>query len=198
MRFRSHLHRPTKHYDLNVQAIDEQLCELIAKRKKVSNNTPGFPPIEDIDLWAIKYGLYQEYLHCVFDTLYHESIHRPRVEPTGFRSILSVMRFKKADNKVFLITHLRQYENATVLYFQIDNGTEKYNETNNPSHFNWELSIGPDYDCYEKGSTGNSEHFTQKFVISPCLPDDVKEISFRFAWQNRNLDEDGLNGEITL
>jgi hypothetical protein len=129
-----HRRRPTKQYDENVLPIDEQLCALIAKRNAVSNNNPGFPPLEKIDEWAAKYGLYETHLDSVFHTLYHEELHRPRVEPTGFRGIIPVMKIAEAESQVFLITHLRQYENASVLYFQIDSKLESQSCERSRSH----------------------------------------------------------------
>jgi hypothetical protein len=55
------MHRPTTHYDENVRLIDQQLCEWIAKRKSVSHNNPGFPPIEQIKEWAEEFGLYENF-----------------------------------------------------------------------------------------------------------------------------------------
>jgi hypothetical protein len=40
--------RPTTHYDQRINEIDEQLCKLIKQRKEISNNNPGFPPLEYI------------------------------------------------------------------------------------------------------------------------------------------------------
>jgi AraC-like DNA-binding protein len=84
MNFNYRLSRPTNHYDENVISIDEQICKLIAERKSVSNNNPGFPPLEQIKLWAEKYGFYENHLHSIFKSFYNEHIFRPKVEQRVF------------------------------------------------------------------------------------------------------------------
>lgn len=199
MMFTYHRNRPTKHYDENVPPLDEKLVELIAKRKTVSNNNPGFPPNEDIDMWAQKFGLYETFVHSVFTTLYNEDLHRPRVEPQGARRIIPVMRLKEIDSQVFLVTHLRQYDNASVLYLEIDSKSENQSQATHRPHVQWKLSIGPEYDCYPTSGSGNSDHFSQQFVVSPCLPDKVENIVFKFKWSSRMPNaEDGPEGEVVL
>lgn len=196
---RHHRNRPTKHYDENVRRLDEKLVELIAKRKIVSSNNPGFPPNDDIDVWARKFGLYETFVHSVFNTLYHEDLHRPRVEPHGFRRIIPVMRLQEIDSQVFLVTHLRQYDNASVVYLEIDSKTENQSEPRHRPHVEWKLAIEPEYDCYATSGSGNSDHFTQQFVVSPCLPDKVENLVFNFKWSSRmpNI-ENGPEGEVVL
>jgi hypothetical protein len=46
---------PTYHYDERIQAIDEQICELIKQRKDRSNQNPGFPTKELILAWSEKF-----------------------------------------------------------------------------------------------------------------------------------------------
>jgi AraC-like DNA-binding protein len=195
------LRRPTKHYDQNVFPIDEQLCALVAKRKAVSNGNPGFPRIEQIEAWATQYGLYPSYLHSIFHALYNEQLHRPRVEPSGFRGIVPVMKLAEKESQVFLITHIRQYQNASVLYFQIDSKLEnKCMEGRRPHIPHWELSVGPGYECYSSNGSGNNEQWIQQFVISPPLPDDLKDISFKFTWRSMPPDEESevICGEVVL
>jgi len=192
--------RPTKHYDNKILSLDEQLCALIAQRKSVSNNNPGFPPIEQLSVWAQKYGLFESYLHSVFNTLYNEHLHRPKVEPTKFRGLIPVMKFVEADSQAFSITHLRQYENATVLYLQADGTVENETTTRRRPHLNWDLYISPEYECYSSRGSGNNEQWTQQFVISPRLPDDVKGITFKFWWRLMPPSEDSedLGGEVIV
>lgn len=200
MPYNHRLSRPTKHYDESVRPLDEQLCELIAKRKAVSNNNPGFPKIAEINSWAKKYGLYENHLHKVSYCIYNEQLYRPKVEPTGFLGIKPVMKFVEEDSKVFLVTHMRQYENATVLNFQIDSRFEHQEQGYRPVPIQWELSLEPEYDCYSSNGSGNNEQWTQQFVISPRLPDNVEEMIFRFNWKLRIQDEDKeeIGGEVIL
>lgn len=43
---------PTNHYDERIEAIDEQICQLIKQRKELSNNNPGFPTNQHIADWS--------------------------------------------------------------------------------------------------------------------------------------------------
>lgn len=44
----SSFNRPTTHYDEKIYEIDKEICELIKKRKDISNNNPGYPPLKYI------------------------------------------------------------------------------------------------------------------------------------------------------
>ena len=57
---------PTEHYDEEIEAIDEQICNLIKQRKDLSNNNPGFPTKQLIANWAKKYNFYEDFLNSVF------------------------------------------------------------------------------------------------------------------------------------
>ena len=192
-------HRPTNHYDPSVLPIDEQLCSLVAKRKAVSNNNPGFPSDEQIDRWAEQYGLHENHVHSLFLTLYNEDLHLPRLEPEGFRGIVPVMKLSEMEGQAFLITHLRQYDNATVLYFQVDYQFETKPTQGHPPHVQWELFISPEYKCYSSGGSGNNEQSTRKFVVSPRLPDDLGDLTFKFSWRYmRPDDQSEESGEVFL
>lgn len=84
--------RPTDHYDERIYSIDEKLCELLKQRKTISNNNPGFPPLEDIANWAEKFELYEDLLKSVFGALWNEEQYRPQFEPNGFRMYLPVLK----------------------------------------------------------------------------------------------------------
>lgn len=61
--------RPTTHYDEKIYEIDKEICELIKKRKDISNNNPGYPPLEYISKWAEEFDLYEDLLHSIFGSL---------------------------------------------------------------------------------------------------------------------------------
>jgi hypothetical protein len=63
----------------------------------------------------------------------------------------------------------------------------------------WELSLGPDYDCYFSGGSSNNQHMTLQFVVSPRLPDNVEDMTFKFTWRRfRSPNEEGIGGEVIL
>lgn len=192
-------HRPTNHYDLNVLPIDEHLCSLVAKRKAVSSNNPGYPPNEQIERWSEQYGLLENYVHSLFHTLYNEHLHLPRLEPEGFLGIVPVMKLSEMEGQAFLITHLRQYDNATVIYFQVDYTFQPQPTQGHRPHVHWELLISPEYNCYSSGGSGSNVHWTQKFVVSPRLPDDLRGLTFKFTWRYMRPDDEGEeSGEVLL
>ena len=62
---------PINHYDERIEAIDEQICQLIKQRKELSNNNPGFPTKQHIADWSKEYNFYEEFLNSIFsDFLY--------------------------------------------------------------------------------------------------------------------------------
>jgi hypothetical protein len=131
--------------------------------------------------------------------LYNENFHRPKVEPEGFRRIIPVMKLKEIKSQVFLITHLRQYDNASVVYFQSDSKSENQAQNGHRPHLKWALFIGPEYDSYPTSGTGGNDQVIQQFVVTPCLPDNVEDIIFRFKWSSRMPNEEnGLEGQVVL
>nr|WP_259546527.1 hypothetical protein [Heyndrickxia oleronia] len=68
---------PTEHYDEHIEEIDEQICNLIMKRKELSKNNPGFPTKQLIADWSIKYNFYEDFLNSVFAHLLNEEIYKP-------------------------------------------------------------------------------------------------------------------------
>lgn len=68
---------PTEHYDKNIEAIDEQICDLMKQRKELSNNNPGFPSKQLIADWSTKYDFYEDFLNSVFAHFLNEEIYKP-------------------------------------------------------------------------------------------------------------------------
>ncbi len=89
---RRRFERPTDHYDERISSIDEQICALFKQRKEISNNNPGFPPLETIASLAEKHELYEDLLIHVFETLRNDEHLRPRVEPNGFQKHLPILK----------------------------------------------------------------------------------------------------------
>jgi hypothetical protein len=171
--------RPTEYYDERIFPIDEQLCTLLKKRKEVSNNNPGFPPLEYISNWSKKYGVYEEFLNSLFNVLRHEEEFRPVVEPSGFRKHLPILKYVENDGRLYSVILIRQYENASVVQLNIDwDTTEHLPGAMHQSSF--ELFIGEEYDCRMDGGSGTTGHYSYNFIVSPPLPDDLSGIDLVF------------------
>lgn len=81
---------PTEYYCEELAPIDKQICALLAKRKELSHNNPGYPHLDRISEWSQQYELREDFVRMLFASLYHESSFLPRVEPTD--QILSPVR----------------------------------------------------------------------------------------------------------
>ena len=168
-----------EYYDERVISIDEELCALLHERDEVSSS-PGIPPVETIENWARKFGLYEDLLHSTFRALHNAEEFRPRVEPHGFRKHLPLFQSVEQGQTIYLVTYIRQYDNAIVLSLQIDREETTDSESSLPNQY-FQLSISDAYDCRRKegGTSENKE--TQSFIVTPCLPDDLKGIAFSFT-----------------
>ncbi|WP_110927774.1 hypothetical protein [Bacillus massiliglaciei] len=171
----------TDSYDKQLIEIDKQICSLFKQRKDLSNN-PGFPPDDIISKWALKYDLYEDYLRAIFWTLKMYDSFKTRIEPTGFRKHISVLQSVEKDRRVYSVTVIRQYENASVIQLHID--WDEYYESKieivRHHHNTFELILGEPYDCWQDQAGGSTGHFTYNFIISPPLPDDLPEMDFVF------------------
>jgi hypothetical protein len=178
--------RPTEHYDERIIPIDEKICALLKERKELSNQNPGFPPPENITNWAKKYGLYEDLLNSVFGTLRMEDEFKPRVEPKNFIKHIPILQSVEIDERLYTITFLRQYENATVVQLNMDWDvkTEDLEEDFHLRHMHHhralELSLGEKYECRTDSGSGSDGHFRQNFIVSPPIPDDPSGLTFVF------------------
>lgn len=183
---------PSNFYNEQIFSIDEQICALLKQRKELSNNNPGIPTSEYISSWMEKYGLYEDLLTSLFQLLRNEEFFRPQVEPNNFRRHLPVMKTMEEAGRLYSVTFIRQFENASVVHLDIDwddtnvsNSVEELHRRHSEGVFH--LFIREDYDCRPIGGSGSGGHFTQKFVVSPPLPDDVKELSLVFKEYNNHF-----------
>lgn len=171
--------RPTEHYDERISSIDEQICALLKQRKNVSNNNPGFPPTEYISSWAGKYNLYEDLLNSIFSTLRMEEDFKSHVEPKNFIKHLPILKAVEKEGRIFTITFIRQYENASVVHLNID-----WDETNHlfedQQHRFYKLDLGEEYDCRMNSGSGTTGQYTYDFIVSPPIPDDQSGLNIVF------------------
>ncbi|MDR7077047.1 hypothetical protein J2Y03_002070 [Neobacillus niacini] len=178
--------RPTDHYDERILSIDEQICALLKERKDVSNNNPGFPPPNQIAEWAKKYDQYEDLLNSIFSTLRMEAEFKPRVEPENFIKHLSVLKSVEKNDRLYTITFIRQFENASVVQLNIDwedktEGIDDHRHLRHMSHHPFlELSLGENYECRTDSGSGSDGHFRQNYIVSPPIPDDPSGLNLIF------------------
>lgn len=175
---------PTTHYDQRIEGIDERICELLNQRKDITNNNPGFPNKKLITAWSEKYNLYEEFLNSVFEFFLNEHFYKPVVEPKGFVKNIPILKSFEKDDVFYSVTFVRQYENASVVHFNIDREISEDEMTRRiRESILFELSIEgeeTDYNCRNDGGGGSRGHESYTFIVSPALPDDISEIKMVF------------------
>ncbi|WP_066305746.1 hypothetical protein [Bacillus sp. FJAT-29814] len=175
---------PTEHYDTRIEDIDEQICELIKKRKDLTNNNPGFPTEQLINKWSSKYDLYELFLNGVFGHFYNEELFKPIVEPEGFVKNIPILKSFEKDDLFYTVTFIRQFQNASVVHLTIDVDDSDENPRDFLDHNWFSLSVddgkGTDYDCRNEGGGGSGGHTSYTFIVSPPLPDDLSKTKLVF------------------
>lgn len=171
---------PTDHYDNRIESVDEQICQLIKKRKELSDNNPGFPTKQHIEEWAKKYHFYEDFLNSTFSGFLFEELYKPVVEPKGFVGNLPILQSFEKDGNFYSVTFVRQYENASIVHLHVD--CVPMDEQERPY---FDLSIrgkdGMHYDCRNQGGGGGMGHETTTFLVSPALPNDKETYEFVFT-----------------
>jgi hypothetical protein len=154
------------------------------KRKELSKNNPGFPTKQLIADWSIKYNFYEDFLNSVFAHLLNEEIYKPVVEPKGFLKNIPILKSFEKDNVFYSVTFVRQYENASVVHFNIDReyvDDEMSRSFREPTFFNLSIEGNEvEYDCQNEGGGGSGGHESYTFIVSPALPDDFSELKLVF------------------
>lgn len=178
--------RPTEHYDERLTAIDEQICALLKQRKDLSNNNPGFPFPELISIWSGKYDLYEDLLNSIFSTLRMEEEFKPRVEPKKFIKHIPILKSVEKDERLYTITYIRQFENASVVQLNIDwheesDDLDEYQRLRYRHHHSFlELNLGEGYECRPDRGGGSEGNFSHNFIVTPPIPVDPSGLKLVF------------------
>lgn len=194
-------HRPTVHYNEQLFPIDEQICALLKQRKALTNNNPGLPSSEVISKWAAKYELYEDYLNQLFETMRYENLFKSRIEPAGYRKYLSVLKSVENGERIYSVTVIRQYQNASVIQLHIDWDVTNDSpiDTHHKHHNNtFELYLGKQYECRQDRAGGSTGHYTYNFIVSPPLADDISGLDLVFKEYSDTLKEKPTGLEIVM
>ncbi|WP_018306584.1 hypothetical protein [Desulfitobacterium hafniense] len=172
-------HPPTDYYCKELAPLDEEICSLLAKRKELSNQNPGFPEPDLIARWSQAFGLKEYWLSIVFAHLLSEEQIHITVEPVEFLRFIPVLRSVTVDKLSHTVTYLKQYSNASIVYIETEVITsEPFG--GHLGHAMFELSIAPEYLCTPNGGGGSGKTMQHSFVVTPPLPDDVSGVEFHF------------------
>lgn len=176
---RSFRKAPTDYYCQSLSPVDEQLCALIAERKALSQNNPGFPPEEWITSRCEQYGLNKDMMWGIFSSLHHEHHFQPMVEPTGFLKFLSVLKTVEANQVMYTVTHLKQYTNASVVMVEIE--LVAGDSCGGIGHASLRLDISPEYQCRPADGCSQGNGMQYSFVVTPPLPDNLDGTEFNLT-----------------
>lgn len=167
---------PTDYYCEVLAPIDEQICALLAKRKELSQNRPGYPQLERISVWSQQYGLREDFVRMLFASFYHESSFLPRVEPTEFVKFVPILKSVEVDGVLYAVTHMKQYRNASVVNIETVIQEDETDDRFAPSLI--ELTISPEYSCRSEAGFAHKKGLQHSYVVTPPLPDDISRVEF--------------------
>ena len=171
---RGMIHPPTDYYCESLESIDDQLCALIARRKEVSGNNPGFPGTDRVLGWCQHYGLNDQMILSIFSQLYNEGLFQPPIVPTRFRIFIPIAKYVQVDGVVYAVTYMKQYANMSVVNVEISLETEDEAVGINARV---DLSIGQ-YTCRQESGSGSGRGLQSNFSVNPPLPDDISGLEF--------------------
>jgi len=174
---RSPFHPPTDYYCKELAPLDEQICALLAKRKELSDNNPGFPSLELISAWSKKLGLDEDWLRRIFSAyMRSEDFFKAPIEPTAFLKFVPILKSVEIGSMLYAVTYMKQFSNASVVYVETEaNTSEPFVRLGNA---NFELFISSEYHCRQNGGCGSGKGMQHSFVVTPPLPEDLTEVEF--------------------
>lgn len=191
----------SKNYDSRLVTLDEQICALLQQRKEQSAHTPGFPSDDTISKWAKQYGFDDTFLAMFFQLIKSEKYYTSNVEPTGFRHYIPVLKTVEGGERLYTVSYVRQYDNASVVQLLID-----WDEQQEPqltiqqklqrNHFG--LYIDASYECRSKGTGGSNGHESSTYVVTPPLPDDLRGLHFVFTEYEDVFEEKPTGWAVTI
>nr|WP_054549269.1 hypothetical protein [Lysinibacillus sphaericus] len=191
----------SKYSDSRLVTIDEQICTLLQQRKEQAALTPGLPSDDTISKWAQQYGFDDTFLALFFQLIKSEKYYTSKVEPSGFRHYIPVLKTVTKGERLYTVSYVRQYDNASVVQLLID-----WDEQQEPQltiqqklerkHFG--LYIDASYECRSKGTGGSNGHESSTYVVTPPLPDDLRGLHFVFTEYEDAFEEKPTGWAITI
>ncbi|MGG1660220.1 hypothetical protein [Brevibacillus sp. NRS-1366] len=168
---------PNKYND-ECKRIDESLLKLLRERQTLAKNQKLFPPKDILQEWAEKYQMdvseISWFLHSV------NAGARP-VIPNEFGELLTVlplMKKEEAAGFTYLLTHVKQYQNASKVYLEINAASDSDDIGHIRPHLLLEIISDTDYYVRKSGARGSDRQIQLTFHVAPRLPDHVSEMTF--------------------
>ncbi len=174
------LKREKHKFEEHLSLIDDEICAVVKRRLELPADNAVFPSEHVITDLAQKHGLHEELVSALFSTLQMEEYFRPRVEPAGFRKHLPVLQSVERGDRLYSVTFVRQYDNASVVNLNADwDGTQDSPHEYEPNTF--ELTIDDSYDCRMDSGSGSTGYSHTTYIVTPPLPDDLAGIDLTFT-----------------
>ncbi len=110
-------------------------------------------------------------------------MYKPVVEPIGFLKNIPILKSFENNNVFYSVTFVRQFENASVVHFNIDRVDSEDEMPSMREPILFDLFIEGkevEYDCRNEGGGGYGGHESYTFIVSPALPDNLSEIKLIF------------------
>lgn len=191
----------SKYNDSRLVTIDEQICALLQQRKEQAAHTPGLPSDDTISKWAQQYGFDDTFLALFFQLIKSEKYYTSKVEPSGFRHYIPILKTVEKGERLYTVSYVRQYDNASVVQLLID-----WDEQQEPqltiqqklqrNHFG--LYIDASYECRSKGTGGSNGHESSTYVVTPPLPDDLRGLHFVLTEYEDAFEEKPTGWAVTI
>lgn len=191
----------SKYNDSRLVTIDEQICALLQQRKEQAALTPGLPSDDTISKWAQQYGFDDTFLALFFQLIKSEKYYTSKVEPSGFRHYIPVLKTVAKGERLYTVSYVRQYDNASVVQLLIDWDEQQETQLTiqqklERKHFG--LYIDASYECRSKGTGGSNGHESSTYVVTPPLPDDLSGLHFVFTEYEDAFEEKPTGWAITI
>lgn len=174
------MEKDTEQSPTSLSAIDEQLCQLINKRKAMAFSAARTDEKERAYL-AEKYQFQEAFLEAFFDLLENEEHYTPEVQPLHFKQYLPVLKAVEKEQVLYSVMYIRQYENISVVPLNID-WTASPTSPEFFFNYDFKLTIEPaSYHCRLSSGGGSESTATSFFTVEPALPEDLKDIKLHFT-----------------
>ncbi|GAF23498.1 hypothetical protein JCM19047_3322 [Bacillus sp. JCM 19047] len=171
--------------DKRVKEIDEEICALLHKRKVMTNNNPGCPPMDQMEEWAKTYQLEKEMIVSIFHVAANEEEYRPMIQPKGYVNTIPQSLLHEEDGILYSVPALQTYQNATVLLLQMVCRPERVNLHEPLRVFTINVKGSKPYRAQMTEGNGGDAMQGYRFVVSPAIQEEVTIVVEEKEWSKK-------------
>jgi hypothetical protein len=163
-------------YTEELRQIDAEICRLVAARVRSTGDLRVVPDEAQMMSWAEECRLGQLRVRNVIAAVASATrLNSLPPEPRGLIAVVPLLRRQVAEAMEFTLTHVMQYENASVVHLdvRVDSGAMLGHAQR------FELEVGVEgYEVWHVGGAGSDTHRQADFIVRPTLPDDLAMVAF--------------------